>query len=352
MPKPIKLLIITQKINQRDSVLGFFVGWVNELAKHFAQIIVICLEEGEHNLPSNVKVLSLGKESGQSRLKYLWRFYKYIWEEKNNYDAVFVHMNQEYVLLAGKWWRLWGKPIGLWRNHHAGSWLTNIAIWLANISFCTSRFSYTAQFKKNKLMPIGVDLDLFKSDPAIAKIPKSILFLGRLSPVKKQKLFIEALIKLDRSGANFTATLVGDYLPADKNYYDQLVELIEANNLQAKIKILPGVPHAETTKFYQTHEWAVNLSSSGMYDKIIFEALGCGTPILATNQNLVGLLDERLVINEPTVEDLAAQLKLLLDLDQTTKQDLSDQGRNLARANSLTQLGIAINHAYQSLLNY
>jgi len=61
MPKPLKLLIITQKLDERDSVLGFFVGWVRELAKHFPQIIVVCLEKGEYDLPANVRGLSLGK---------------------------------------------------------------------------------------------------------------------------------------------------------------------------------------------------------------------------------------------------------------------------------------------------
>ncbi|PIR45653.1 MAG: hypothetical protein COV09_00215 [Candidatus Vogelbacteria bacterium CG10_big_fil_rev_8_21_14_0_10_50_13] len=379
MPKPLKLLIITQKLDERDSVLGFFVGWVRELAKHFPQIIVVCLEKGEYDLPANVRVLSLGKPaqgwsaSGGEQYSYhshvirrlvsLSRFYKYIWEEKNNYDAVFVHMNQEYVLLAGKWWWFWGKPVGLWRNHHAGSWLTDLAVWLSNISFCTSRYSYTAKFKKNQLMPIGVDLDLFKPDLTVTKQPHSILFLGRLSPVKKQAMFIEALIKLDQAGEDFSATIVGDYLPWDKEYYDDLTRLVAKNNLGDKIKILPGVSHIETVKLYQTHEWAINLSSSGMYDKIIFEAMACGTPILATNQNLVGLIDERLVIghcqgntleSEPegvtlTAEHLAERLRLLLNTDQQTKTDFIAQAKKLVEANSLSCLVIEIKHAYENL---
>ena len=349
MPKPLRLLIVTQKMDERDSVLGFFVGWVRELAKHFPQIIIVCLEKGDYDLPSNVKVLSLGKEDKKSRFQYLWRFYKYIWEERKNYDAVFVHMNQEYVLLAGKWWRLWGKPVGLWRNHHAGSWLTNLAVWLANISFCTSRYSYTARFKKNQLMPIGVDLDLFKPDLTVTKQPNSILFLGRLSPVKKQAMFIEALIKLHQAGEDFSATIVGDYLPRDKDYYDELVNLVAKNNLGNKIKILPGVSHTETVKLYQAHDWAINLSSSGMYDKIIFEAMACGTPILATNQNLVGLIDERLVIIEPTADNLAERLRLLLNANQVTRADFIKQSKQLAATNSLAKLVVAIKHAYENL---
>ena len=102
-----RLLIITQKVNKNDPILGFFHRWIEEFAKRFEKLTVICLEKGEYSLPENVRVLSLGKEEGRSKAEYLSRFYRYIWEERNNYDAVFVHMNQEYVLLGWKFWKLW-----------------------------------------------------------------------------------------------------------------------------------------------------------------------------------------------------------------------------------------------------
>ena len=101
-----KLLIITQKVDKQDAVLGFFHRWLLEFTKNFEKITVICLERGVFDLPHNAKVLSLGKEQGKSRVKYLWNFYKYIWSERKNYDTVFVHMNQEYVLLGAPIWKI------------------------------------------------------------------------------------------------------------------------------------------------------------------------------------------------------------------------------------------------------
>ena len=106
-----KLLIITQTVDRRDTMLGFFHNWLEEIAKGYESILVICLKEGEHDLPPNVRVLSLGKERGNSKIGYLWNFYKYIWSERQSYDSVFVHMNQEYVLLGWKSWLLLRKPI-------------------------------------------------------------------------------------------------------------------------------------------------------------------------------------------------------------------------------------------------
>src|SRR3989338_409325 len=124
-----KLLIITQKVDINDDVLGFFNQWIEEFAKHCEKITVVCLQKGPYNLPDNVKVLSLGKEKGTSRLKYLCNFYKYIWSERKNYEKVFVHMNQEYVLLGGIFWKMFGKKIYMWRNHY----LSNLKLKLAMI---------------------------------------------------------------------------------------------------------------------------------------------------------------------------------------------------------------------------
>jgi len=57
-----KPLILTQKIDINDDVLGFFHNWIKEFAKHCESVVVVCLRKGEYDLPENVKILSLGKE--------------------------------------------------------------------------------------------------------------------------------------------------------------------------------------------------------------------------------------------------------------------------------------------------
>ncbi|HRH30994.1 MAG TPA: hypothetical protein PK886_02950, partial [Candidatus Paceibacterota bacterium] len=96
-----KILITTQIIDTNDPILGFFHSWLKEFSKNFERVVVVCLKKGEFDLLENVEVLSLGKEGGVSRIKYIFNFYKYIFKERKNYDVVFVHMNEEYVLLGG-----------------------------------------------------------------------------------------------------------------------------------------------------------------------------------------------------------------------------------------------------------
>ncbi len=314
-----KLLIITQKVHYNDDVLGFFHGWINEFAKHCESVIVICLQKGDFDLPNNVRVFSLGKEEGVSRLKYVTRFYKYIWAERNNYDAVFVHMNQEYVLLGGFFWKLLGKKITMWRNHFAGNFLTRIAMALSEKIFCTSKYSFTALSPKTILMPVGINTDLFKKDDYVIKKPNSILFLARMSPIKRPHLIIEALRLIRIDGINFTASFCGNPAIKDAQYLDSLKEKVKEYSLGDHVIFEKGVPNNETPPVYGAHTVFINPTPSGTYDKTIFEAMACESLVLTSNLNLNGQIDNTLLFKEDDVSDLAKKLKVILSFDNETK---------------------------------
>jgi len=280
-----KLLIITQSVDMGDELLGFFHRWIEEFAKIYNQVTVICLKKGNFNLPGNVKVLSLGKEENKSKIQYLFRFYKYIWNERRNYDNVLVHMNQEYILLAWDIWRLFGKRIYFWRNHASGNLLTRLAVLFSHKVFYTSPSSFTSRFKKSVQMPVGIDTDLFKPDSAVSRIPNSILFLGRISPVKRVIEFIEWFNRLDQK---FIATLAGGALPKDENYEKKAKTLASE-----RIKFIGPVTQDEALKLYQSHEIYVNMTQAGSFDKTIFEAAACEMKLMLRNADLKNLENKK-----------------------------------------------------------
>jgi glycosyltransferase involved in cell wall biosynthesis len=327
-----KLLIITQKVDKNDPILGFFHRWIEEFSKHWESIAVICLYKGVCELPQNVRVLSLGKEGGESKLKYIANFFKYIWNERKNYDKVFVHMNQEYILLGGLLWKLFNKDVFMWRNHHSGSFLTDIAASFCTKVFCTSRFSFTAKYTKTVFMPVGVDVVNFKPPTESVRIPKSILSLGRISPSKNIDVLVDAVEKI--TIPTMTVDIYGDALPHDHEYLTKLKERVGKN-----ISFYKGIPNIETVKVYSTHDIFVNLSSSGMYDKTIFEAMACGCLILASNENLRGKIPDDFIFANRSVEELTTKLTLLLNYSEQERAQASEKLQTFARQHSLESLG-------------
>jgi len=331
--KKVKILIITQKVDQNDDVLGFFHGWIAEFAKHAEQVTVIALGVGGYNLPKNVRVFSLGKERGVSRLEYTLNFYRLIWRERKNYDVVFVHMNQEYVLFGGLLWKLLGKKITM-------CFLTRIAMAISDKIFCTSKYSFTANSKKTTLMPVGIDTDLFKKENNVVKKPNSILFLARIAPAKKPHLIIEALHILQNEDVLFTADFYGNPLPQDFPYLNSLKEKVKEHFLNERIAFERGIPNTQTPSVYGAHTVFINTSPSGMYDKTIFEAMACESLILTSNLNLKGQIDDRFLFTEDDANDLAQKLKALLNLDADTQTKYGKELRAyVTERHSLSVLG-------------
>lgn len=312
-----KLLIITQKIDKNDPVLGFFHNWVKKFSENYESINVICLYKGECDLPKNVRVFSLGKEKGESKIKYILNFYKYIWQLRNDYNSIFVHMNQEYILLAGVMWKIMNKNVYMWRNHHSGSLLTDIASMFCKKVFCTSKFSYTAKYSKTEIMPVGVDLENFKPNKNIARLPKSILSIGRISPSKNIHILVDVINKINDPSVK--VVVYGDPIEKDKIYYEELKK--KSSGL---IEFHKGVPNIETIDLYSKYEIFINLSSSGMYDKTIFEAMACGCIVIASNENLRGNINDDLIFKNDDIVELENKIRKVLNYSEEEKKEILD----------------------------
>ncbi|MCR4276205.1 MAG: glycosyltransferase family 4 protein [Candidatus Parcubacteria bacterium] len=312
----LKLLIVTQTVDTEDPVLGFFCRWVEEFAKRVESVEVICLKEGKHALPVNVRVHSLGKKESSrqkavgSRIRYTFRFLSLAWKLRKEYDAVFVHMNQEYIVIAGWLWKLLGKRVYMWRNYHGGNFLTDIAMAFCTKVFCTSRYSYTAKNKKTELMPVGVDTERFFPDARIPRIPRSILFLSGMWPSKRPEVLVDALAILAREGQTFTADFYGSPLPETRDYYEKLKEKVRALGLASSVTFYPGPPNYQTPDIFRAHEIFVNCSPSGMFDKTLFEAAACGALVVASSVDFALLAGQDTWFD--SAETLAARLALVL----------------------------------------
>ncbi len=311
-----RLLIFTQKIDKNDAILGFFHTWVLKMSKFFKEITVVCLEKRNFDFPSNVKIYSLGKESGLSKTKYLINFYKNLYELNGRYDSVFIHMNEEYVLLGGLYWRIKKIPIYFWRNHKKGSFLTYVAVLFSNKVFCTSKDSFTAKFSKTKIMPVGNDSEFFKPISGVVRKKYSVCMLGRVAPVKNIKLGLEAINVLIKSGFQVSFHIVGP--SDDDSYYENLLKYVKENNIESFVNFQNEADFSDHPKLYSSFEIFLNLTDSGSFDKSIVGATSCGAIPIVSNKSLVGMLPN-VCITKNDKESIAESIKILLNPHEQIK---------------------------------
>jgi glycosyltransferase involved in cell wall biosynthesis len=307
-----KLLVFTQKVSRDDSTLGFFHTWLIEMAKHAESLIVVCLEKGEHNLPSNVTVYSLGKERKISKLGYIKNFYSYLVLISSSYTHVFVHMNQEYLLLGGLYWKLKQVPVFFWRNHPKGNFLTYIAGAFSSKIFFTSPKSFTAQFKKAVRMPAGIDTNKFFPVDGVARKKYSVCMVGRVDPVKHVELALHTVRYLISKGTQISLTILGSSSKKNSKYYKELQEYVGKNELGVYVSFTPAVSPDKLPEIYSTHEICLNLTESGSFDKTIVEAAACGAVPLVSNTSLAEFLPTECV-TEGSPESIGASIEALLE---------------------------------------
>jgi glycosyltransferase involved in cell wall biosynthesis len=337
-----RLLFFTQEMNRKSSTLGFVARWVEELSKKYDEVIVVCLYKGEYTLPSNVRVISLGKENFNkdfieknskikkivTRIKYIFNFYRIIWKERKNYDKVFVHMNEEYVFLGGYIWKWMGKPVSYWGNHYMGNWMKDMAGYLCKNVFYTSEYSYTANKKKfpnGHQMPVGVDVDSLKTDEKFERPHNSILFLARFDPSKKPDVILRALKVLKDEGYNFSCDFVGgtsmDLYPT---FPEDMKKLKEELGLGDNVRFVGAVPNTETYKYYLSHEIYLNVAKSGMLDKTIFKALAADLVTVTTsndyNEMVREVVGDEFKVEQDSVDSLVERLRHVLKMDTEHKR--------------------------------
>lgn len=333
-----RLLIITQVVDSTHPILGFFHRWLEEFAQHCKGVIVICLYEGTHNLPKNVRVLSLGKESGVSRLKYLKRFFSYIWNERKNYDAVFVHMNQVYVLLGGLFWRLLGKRVALWYAHGSVPFSLLLSIPIVHTVFTSTKYGFRVATRKRRIVGQGIDLSEFSYHKHNGADTFRLITVGRISPVKHLEILIDAVALMHSREAPCIFTIVGDADGAFARAYKyKLIEQVRGRDLESAVTWKGSQPHNIIAPLVGSHDVFLHASRTGSLDKTVLEALAVGTLPVTCDATLAHELPDDLktvcVVSGHDVKSYVRALMNIRALSDTESSRLRTKGREYVAQN-------------------
>ena len=294
------LLIITQKVDEQDAILGFFVGWLKEFSKSVEKVFVITLFKGDYDLPQNVEVFSLGKEEGKSRISRLLKFRKYAKELLPKTDAVLAHMCPEYIVainhLIKKSFnqevKKSNKPLYLWYTHKSVSKYLIKAEKIVKKIFSASQESCRLESDKIVVTGHGIDLEHFKLSEKVQSNELKMVTVGRITPRKNLAVIIEAINQLPSEIKNqVRLKFIGEtLLEGDIKYLSELKIQVTRDKLQDIIEFVGPITYEKLSQALSHADLFINVSKTGSVDKAVLEAMALNVPVITSNEAFKNIL--------------------------------------------------------------
>ncbi len=329
-----KLLFITQKMDNKDPILGFVEGWVENFSHSFESVKVICLYKGEFNLPKKIEVFSLGKEKGLSKIQIIKNLYKLIYKLKGEYDAVFIHMNPIYLILGGPLWLVLRKKIYLWYIHTYSDKYLRLGIFFVNKVFSAFKTSFPIATKKLEAVGHGIDTNRFSFSLDESLNPKrevNFLMVGRITAVKNVAHALKAFKEINRDGIYFKVVGSSDYRSFDyeNKLKQELSDLISKN----KIVFSGALENVLMPEIYRSSDILVNVTESGNIDKVVLEAMACGCLIITSNPEFKGIIPDEFIVASRDVNAIKSAMLGALSMKDAEKSYLRRKYREYVKLN-------------------
>lgn len=314
------LLIVTQKVDKVDPILGFFHGWIEEFAKHCDHVTVIAQQTGQYTFPKNVTVVSLGKGKGKGTVGQVRTFWKSVLKYHRSYDHVFVHMTPVWVLLGAPIWMVLRKPIYLWYEIKRGSWKLSIALLLVRKVFAASEHGLPSVSKKQVIVGHGIDTKKFVPNADLRE-KRHLVAVGRITAVKQYDVILRTLVNIPDA----TLTIAGGTVTtADTQTEYELRELMHRLALSERVS-LSWVPPDDVPRLLQRADCMLHASQGGL-DKAVLQAMACGCPVVTTSEAAQSVLPKEC---RATAQDFSEKTQVILALSADHRQSLSTKLRSI-----------------------
>ena len=124
---------------------------------------------------------------------------------------------------------------------------------------------------------LGIDIEKFYPVKKKEKNIVEFLFVGRIIPVKNLSFLIKGFLEALKENENIVLNIIGS---GDENEIKKLKNLVKGNK---NIKFLGKKFGKELIEIYQNNDVFCLTSIYDNYPNVIFEAMACGLPVIATN---------------------------------------------------------------------
>jgi glycosyltransferase involved in cell wall biosynthesis len=169
---------------------------------------------------------------------------------------------------------------------------------------------------KMAIVPVGVDVDLFRPLPDVAPVPGRLITTASADvTMKGLSYLLEALAKVRTERPETHLVVIGKRKVGGRSD-----ETIRQLGLEDAVEFVTGVPEQRIIELYSEAELAVVPSLYEGFSLPAIEAMSCGTPVIATSggalPEVVGADgDTALVVPPGDSEALAAKLRWALGRD-------------------------------------
>ncbi|MDD5103101.1 MAG: glycosyltransferase family 4 protein [Candidatus Peribacteraceae bacterium] len=336
-----KLLVVTQKADSSDPILGFFHRWMVAFASRTEHLTVVAQYVGAAALPADAAVFSLGKEQGMSVWWQILRFWWLLCRERNNYDCVFVHMTPVWVILGWPALFLLRKRIYLWYEIRRGSWRLSLALLLARKVFSATVQGLPRPHRKQVVTGHGIDAEVFSlpltPNPSPGgrgenREPGLIVSVGRITRSKRYDVILRAFATLPQMSRLVIAG--GVVTQADEGEWERVQTLMMQLGVIGRVTV-HWVDPAEMPGFLRRADLMLHACVGGL-DKAVLEAMASGCPVVSSSSVAQEVLPESCRATDETMGNIAEKL---LSLPPSERAALSEELRKRVMENhSLAKL--------------
>ena len=205
---------------------------------------------------------------------------------------------------------------------------------------------------KIAFIPRGVDLEKFTfSPPPLPKIP-ILGMIGRITPIKGHKDFLEALALLKKTSYSFKAHIIGE--ASNPHYLQELKILIHQLGLSDVVTFLGH--QEDIPSILQGLSLLVMPSTyPESFGRSIIEAQAMGVPVVATGiggiQEIIEHEKTGLLCLPNNPKDLAQNIIEILNNPQKTQKMILEARKKVETTFSKDQMVQKTEHLYQTLLS-
>lgn len=333
-----RLLVFNLRTDIDDTALGFTTAWVNALARRSETVDVVTMHRGRLALAANVRVWSVGRERGYSRLRRVARFYRVTTGilVRRRPDVCFAHMTPLFASLFAPLGRLAGVPVLLWYAH--GNVTRELKIAERLVDRCATSTLDGFQLPSRKLHVLGQGIDTERFVPPSAQeavTRRTVLSLGRVTPAKRLDAVVR-VVAAAREQVDLRLRVVGGaYSDADVRLAEELQASVADRGLDGVVEFAGPVPYDRIVAEYHRAGIFLNLSETGSLDKAILEAMASGCVPVSRNASFAKLADAAgfaALVPEADDASVVERLVMVASLDAPERDALLERLRALVIA--------------------